>query len=789
MTGQPPDPPFSVRYARTVVRWRWPVLLVTLALGIAAAAGAARLRFVDEYRVFFGPDNPQLLAFDAIENIYTKNDNILFVVAPPGGNAFTNATLAIVEDLTAEAWKIPFAIRVDSLSNFQHTRADGDELVVGDLVRNAASLGEAEIAGIREVALAEPLLRHRLVPPDTEVVGLNVTLQLPRKELDETARAVAHARALAREVERAHPGHRVHLTGQVILNNAFQEAAMRDMQTLTPLMYGVIVLALIALLRSLTATVSTLTVVGFSVAGALGLAGWAGMALTPPSTAAATMIMTLGVADGIHIMATLLKEMRRGSRRHDALVESLRVNMQPVFLTSLTTVIGFLSMNFSEVPPLKDLGNISATGVAIAWLLSITLLPAMAAILPIAVRARATSRSAPMDRVADFVVARQRPLLWGGTAAAVLLTALMPLNALNDQFVRYFDESTTFRQDADFATEHLSGPYQIEFSLSAGDSGGISNPAYLATLDEFAAWYRQQPGVVHVATVSDVFHRLNKNMHGDDPRQYRLPRDRELAAQYLLLYEMSLPHGLDLNNQINVDKSATRLSVTLDDVTTRELVALVERGEQWLRDHAPASMATRGAGPGVMFAYISARNIRSMLWGTLLAMLLIGGTLMLALRSVRYGLISFVPNLLPASMAFGVWGALVGEINLGLSIVTGMCLGIVVDDTVHFLSKYLRARREHDLEPDQAVRYAFSTVGAAIVVTSIVLAAGFLVLAQSTFGFNGGMGRLSAIIIAFALAGDLLLLPPLLLQFDRRTSGGATHHSREGFRNAYATVN
>ena len=211
------------------------------------------------------------------------------------------------------------------------------------------------------------MLRNRLVPPSTDVIGLSVTLQLPRLELDETSRAAARARELVDEIQQAHPGYRVRLTGIAMLNNAFQESAMRDMATLIPIMYGVITLTLVLLLRSFSGMLSTLTVVAMSVVAALGLAGWVGLSLTPPSTASITMIMTLAVADSIHILVTMLKEMRLGRSKYDAIVESLRINGQPVFLTSLTTMIGFLSMNFSEVPPLNDLGNISATGVGLAW--------------------------------------------------------------------------------------------------------------------------------------------------------------------------------------------------------------------------------------------------------------------------------------------------------------------------------------------------------------------------------------------------------------------------------------
>lgn len=258
-------------------------------------------------------------------------------------------------------------------------------------------------------------------------------------------------------------------------------------------------------------------------------------------------------------------------------------------------------------------------------------------------------------------------------------------------------------------------------------------------------------------------------MHGDDLSRYELPSKRELAAQYLLLYEMSLPYGLDLNNQINVDKSATRISVTLKTISTRQILELERRVAQWLSNNTP-SLLTTGSSPTIMFSHIGQRNIRSMLWGTSIALILISGILIFALRSLKLGLISLIPNLAPAAIAFGIWGVLVGEIGLSLSVVAGMTIGIVVDDTVHFLSKYLRAQREQGMRAEDAVRYAFSTVGIALGVTTAVLVAGFLVLALSAFELNSGMGLLTAITIAIALFIDYLLLPPLLIAFESKTS-------------------
>jgi predicted RND superfamily exporter protein len=256
-------------------------------------------------------------------------------------------------------------------------------------------------------------------------------------------------------------------------------------------------------------------------------------------------------------------------------------------------------------------------------------------------------------------------------------------------------------------------------------------------------------------------------MHGDDPAWYKIPDSRELAAQYLLLYELSLPYGLDLNNQINVSKSATRFTVTFDSLSTQETLTLENNANQWLINNAPKSMQVAGASPTIMFTHIAERNIKSMLTGTTLALVLISLILVVAVKSLRIGIISLVPNLVPAAMAFGFWGIINGEVGLATSVVTSISLGIVVDDTVHFLTKYLRARREHGLDATGAVRYAFRTVGTALWITSFILIAGFLVLSRSGFELNSEMGLLTACAIAFAIIADFLFLPPLLIMLAR----------------------
>ena len=756
----------ALRLADIVIGQRWLVILATLALVAAAAGGARHLEFSNNYRVFFSDENPELLAFDSFQETYTKNDNILFILQPKDGQVFTPALGAAIERLTTGAWQIPYAIRVDSITNFQHSWAEGDDLTVEDLIRNAESLAPEELARRQAVALAEPLLNGNLLSPDADTTGVNVTLQYPEQSLTEVPAAVAVARGLAEELRAAHPEVHVALSGVSMLNNAFAESGQADAGTLIPVMYAILILVMVITLRSFSGTFATFLVIGFSTATALGVAGYLGIKLTPISVTGPTIILTLAIADSIHILISMLAAMREGKGKIEALKESLRINFLAVSITSLTTIVGFLTLNFSDAPPFWDLGNITAIGIAAAWFYSLAFLPAVVSLLPVKVRRRpegAAAAGGPMERLADFVVARYRAILLGTGVAAVGLMAAVPTIDLNDEWVKYFDHRVQFRHDAEFGIEHLSGIYLLEYSMSAEGAGGISEPGYLSGLESFTAWLREQPEVRHVYSYADIIKRLNRNMHGDQAAWYRIPEERELAAQYLLLYELSLPYGLDLNDRVNIDKSATRVTANLDDLSTVAVRAFIDRSLAWQAENLPGYMQTPPTGATVMFSYISERNIESMLRGNLVAVIMIAGIMMLSLRSLSLGALSLIPNAVPILMTFGLWALLVGQVGMAAATVTATSLGIIVDNTVHFMTKYLRARRERALERPDAIRYAFRTVGAAIAANAVILSLGFAVLAASTFRVNAEMGLLTALAIVIAVVVDFLLLPALLL--------------------------
>lgn len=726
--------------------------------------------------VFFAPDDPALIAYDEIRDTYSHDDNLYLVIVPKNGNIFTRENLAILEEVTDRAWTLPYAMRVDSIANYQHTEAVDDDLSVRPLVKDALQMSDEDIALAREVSINEPILQNRLITDRGDMAAINISIQFPSGErVPGIPKAVEAAWELRRDIEAKYPGTELLITGKVAGNNSFTEAAVYDITHIVPLAL-VIALVCIAIymfmasgsvLTAVTATTSTIFIIIASVVFGLGVAGWIGFEVTPPIVNAPTVILTLAVADCIHLLVTYFQARRRGLEKEDAIRHSLHLNFRAVLLTSVTTIIGFLALNFSDAPPFQDLGNVVAIGIFAAWGFSITTLPALIMIMPGSVKTDPPGKVNGMEKLANAVISKPTVSFVTITALILIAASFAPQNELYDVWAEYFDEEMPIRKDSDRVRAKLNGFNLIEFSLSSGEAGGVSNPEYLANLDRFGQWLKQQPEVTFVNSYAEIIKRLNRNMHGDDPDWHRVPESRELAAQYLLLYEFSLPFGLDLTNQVNMDKSATRLSAGLRSSSTKEILALQQRTQNWLKANMPEAFYHQGASSDTMFAHIGKRNVISMLYGSLLGLMAISIIIALALRSIKFGLISLLLNLLPMLVGFGLWGLLVGRVGMGLSVVSGLTMGIVVDYTVHLLSKYQIAQKENELNTADALRYAFSTVGAALVVTTIVLCVNFGLLFFSVFVLNSDLGVLTGGIILIALVIDLFFLPPLLLMLDR----------------------
>jgi predicted RND superfamily exporter protein len=753
------------RLARAAVNHRRATIAVTAVLFAVGMLGLLRARFSTDYRIFFSKEDPGLNAFIKLENVFTQTDNVLFVIKPKSGTVFQPGALEAIQELTAIGWTLPHAARVDSLSNFQEAKASGDDITVQALVaRPARTLTAAELAHIQQTAVAEPLLLGSLLSTDATTAGVNVMLRLPKEDPMAVSLSANAGREAAEKIGAKHPELEIRASGMAYVNDAFMQVSIADMAVMIPLMVAVMLLVMGLILRSALATLAVASIIWLSAGLSMAIAGWLGYPLSPTSVAAPMIVLTVAVADGVHIVLTVIEGLREGKSRRAAIFHSVSTNLEAVTYTWLTTIVGFLCLNYSDAPPVTHLANMTCFGVTVAFVLSVTFLPALVSCLSLRVPPAAKAHDGMwLDRLGALVI-RRRSLVLAGAAVLTLGGGLFASRLeTNDQFIKYFDESIPFRRDVDFTMKNLSGIYRLEYQIASGSPYGIAEPAYLEALEGFSTWLRAQPEVQHVYSVTDILKRVHQVANGGGAEAYRIPQTRAATSEALLMYEMNLPAGLDLTDRINIDKSAARLTVTVRDMSTRQMTAFAHRSEAWLRENTPSAMWAEATGPVVIFSQLSDRNAKSMVQADFVSLALISLCMVIVLRSLKLGLISVVPNVVPIVIGYGLWWLFVGQMNIVASIAASIALGIIVDDTIHFLTKFQAIQRREGLNPEQAMRKTLAHVGPAMLSTTAILVLGFGVLTLSSFQMTSYLGWLSVIIVAIAPMADLLIAPALVL--------------------------
>lgn len=741
-------------------------LLVALGtLAVASCAGLFGLTVTSDTRVFFAPDNPHLQQLDNFDRTYTQNNNILLIATAKKGTMLEPDNLAALLDLTERSWLLPHSSRVDGFTNFTDIETEDDDIAIGDLVAHGAPWDESELDHYSAVATTDPQVANRFISRDLHTAGININFTLPDKGSQAINEINAAAHALADDFAAQYPNMDVYVTGNVALMQVFSLAAMRDVRLLLPVSLAVILLVMVLTLRSFQETLTIAALLALSSAMATSLLGWLNHPIDIATVVAPVIIMTLAMAGFIHIVTAIHRLMRDGMDQRDAIVEGLGENFHPITLTSLTTAIGFLALNFADAPPFNYLGNLVILGIAINYIFTFTLFP----ILFNRLRLKVRESSAPTEpnRIVRMLQVNSYPILIVG--GILILTSSLGITQINldDDFIRYFDKSFSYRVASDVAEERLTGLNIIEFDLPAGEEDGIFDPEYQRNVDAFLTWIRAQDKVASATAITDYTRKLYRHLDPEGAAQTPLPTERSQIAQFYLLMDMSLPEGRSLSDVISTDQSSSRLTLILRNATSGDIRTMNERASTWLKTHAP-EMATTGISINVLFSHLSITNIRSMISGTIISFVLISMVIALLLRSIKLGAISLLANSIPALVGFGLWGLLVGTVNLGASVLVAMTLGIVVDDTIHYLSAF-RTRLNKGMDPTRAAADALQKIGPAMIITTVSLIAGFAVMTLSGFDVNKTLGLFTAIIIAAALIADLLLLPALLSLTHRKT--------------------
>jgi len=759
----------NVNYlAETIIRYRPLCIIISLLILAGLAQGLSKINFNPDINAFFPENDTLTTSHLSIEDTYSSMDNAVIGIGVKEGTVFTNEVLSLIEDLTERAWKTPHSLRVDSLSNYSYVSADGDDLYIEPFLEGSSTYDLKTLKEKELIIEQEELAYGAIISKDKKTSLINIVFDPPRKDIEaEYQESLNYVLGFLEEARKNHPEVDLIISGIVYMEYQSPMLLKAQMPKLMPTAILVILLTLFLLLRSLVAVAGSFLVILMSVVSAMGSIGFMSGDIAQPFIMVPILIATLAVADCVHLFTLYFQNLDSSRKSKEAMLESLKLNLQPLFLTSLTTAIGFLSLNLAPVEPLRGIGNGVAVGVFLAFIFTVLLLAPIVSYFNVKQSKNINFQKNIARKLGRFSIKNYKRLLVIVPVISCFLMAFIPLNKTNDNPLEFYSERyTTSAADSKWISQRIGGTFPVSYELNS--QGIVSDPEFLREVDKFSEWLASNKEVLHVSSLSKIMKNLNKTLHGKQEEWNIIPTEPDLSAQYLFFYEMSLPYGLDLTNSISQNKESIKLVASLKELGSLEYREFAKRVENYASQNMPEDMVSIGTGTRPIFAFMSNMLITQLIYALGIGIVLITATIILFFRSLRYGMLTSVTNLLPIGVAFGIWAIVSGEISMLVGIGMGTTLGIIVDFTVHFLSKYLHARRQKNLSAEEAVEYAFETVGFALIITSFSLILGFLVLLQAFFIPIHGFVLFSSIAFLSALIIDLLLFPALLITWDKR---------------------
>ena len=775
-------------------RHRWPVLLVMAALVTFFAMQLPKMRVDTSTEGFLHPQDPTLVIYDQFRHQFGRDEFIILALEPPEvfDLGFLNKLKALHRELEE---KVPHLDDIVSLYNARNTRGQGDTLIVEDLLETMPA-DEAEMAALKARVMSNPLYRNRVISADGKVTTIVLKTDafstagakaevlegfddpgdrkqpaefIPLTDQENTEAVDAVHRVIERYRS---PDMPIRMAGSPVVTHRLKQAMLADSMLFIRLALLIIAVCLLVLFRRLSGVILPLVVVVASVISTVGIMTLCGVPLKLPTQILPGFLLAVGVGASVHVLAIFYQNLNGGHDRRGAIVDALGHSGLAIVLTSLTTAAGLGSFATAEVAPIADLGIFAGLGVLLSLVYTVVLLPALLAIIPVRPARSRSGQADPaqegrMDRVlyavADFSTSHARSIL--AVSLAVILVSLFGVFKVTfgHDPLTWLPQSWPVKPATAYIDQRMRGSLALEVLVDTGRENGLYDRELLVTLDRLRAeleQYRQDPLFVGMATsLADMLKEINQALNENRPEAYRIPADPRVIPQEFLLFENS--GSDDLEDVVDTTFRLARFSIKgpwMDAVLYEPFLDHIEgRFRQALAGKAQVTMT----GMMPILARTLSMSVRSMARGYVYAFVVITLMMILLIGSLRVGLLSMLPNLLPIFITIGLLGWMGRPMDLFTMLVGSIAIGLAVDDTVHFMHHFRRYYAESG-DVSQAVHQTLHTAGRAMLVTSIVLSAGFFTYMFSSMNNLFMFGLLTGLTIILALLADFLLSPALM---------------------------
>ena len=774
--------------------YRHSILYITLvlfaSLGMSSQLGKLTLDTSNEG--FFYPDSAIVHDYNSFREQFGREDSVYITIA--AGTVFEESFLRRLQSFHRDLEdSVPHLDEVTSLLNARNTRGEGDELIVEDLFEHWPENAQ-ELAAIEQRAMANPIYRDLLLSRDGKVTAVAVRASpWPLEEVEEDALAGFDLGETATtEGDKARPfldgsqnrefveaveavvaqyqseDFPLAVSGVPVITESIKKSMVRDLGrfVLSALVIAIVLLAVI--FRRVSGVALPLLVIILTLLSTLGLMGITGTAFKVQTQTLPSFLMAVSIASAVHILSQFYHYYDIGESRESAVVNAMGHSGAPVLGAGLTTAIGMMSFSNAGLAPIASLGVFAGIGILVSILYSLLLIPAMLALLPLRRRTRADNSddliSRLLEAIANFSINYARQIIVCCLLATLVAAwAISKLTFYHDP-LDWFPEGTPVRSDTYFINEQMNGVQNFEVVLDTGRENGLYEPAVLNAMESLSVALQdfEAGGMVSGKSLSlaDTIKEINLALNGDAPAFYRIPQDRQLVAQELLLFENTGTD--DLEEMVDSQFSKARFSIKLPwtDATSMEQYMLALEG--LVREEMPGNVTFNITGMSTLYGHILHLSKTSMTESYMIAALIISLLMIVFIGNLRLGLVAMIPNLSPVFISLAVMAVLEIPLNVFTMFIGSIALGLAVDDTLHFLHGFSRYHQRTG-DTREAIRMTFRSTGRALIVTTVALASGFLVFGLATMEAVRNFGLFTALAICLALFADFILTPAILV--------------------------
>ncbi len=755
---------YSKKITQLTLNRPWTSFILGLIILFSLMPGLLRVESDFSYRIWFRDSEPLIKRYDNFQAKFGNDDLINIIVHSPDG-IFDKSSIELIQKLTDELWKVSDVISVDSLTNYQWTSASEDELTIEDFIGEDHS--QETLLEKKNLALNDKTLPDYLINRGATVTNIYAKIKPHFDGAPDDKLIIAQTREMIKKIKETLPQgdtHKIYTNGSLDINNTFREVSEHDVATIFPIVFLIIILFLIYVFRTLIGVALPLFIITVTTLATFGLAGYLGIKFNNLIAMVPTILIAIAIADSVHILVSYFQFRSSGENERDATRKAFEKNFKPTLLTSISTAIGFFSCTTSDLIPLRDLGILAGFGTLFAWLFTVLFMTPILSKLKVNYKRKSIENSnsshlATATKLINIIDKYKYLVLIGTLVSSFFLAYLGYKNEVNSNPYTYFTETVPLRVSNDFTLKNLGGFYGPQVVINSGEKDGIKNPDFLKKVDQFQNWLEEKEYISRVTSIVEVVKAMNKSMHADQESYYRIPDNRKTIAELLFLYSMSLPQGKDLKDRMTIEKDSLRMAILWTLQGSKESLAKMKMIEEKASDFGLDAVVT---GKIPIYQNMTTFVVKSFFSSIALALIGISLLLIFIFKSIKLGLISMIPNVVPLAIGAGLMKILNTPIDVGTALVSSVCLGIVVDDTIHFLNSF-NTLKQSGLDTKEALSRVLASTGPALIWTTLILAVGFGALIIAEFTPNMNFGLFTAIVLLVALVIDLIFLPALLL--------------------------